>query len=506
MANNARLIKEALRKSAPELHTMIDGEWYAGETQIRGAQRALFRRSASGDSAPNMTTQMRKMLRVETNNAKINEFNLNYTPIVIDKEASRLHVDSFDLGDDAANEWLAGRLDASSFDALEGMNYRGSLLDGDSYLIIDPTTVTLKVEPAYDGYNGVSVIYDNAGHVQWACKLWSEGSGEAVFETDSDDESYSSTQAIYIITYYKDKIQSWAGTLNGSEIAPYPYLNDKTETEVTWLLDHLPVIPFVNKKDNYSYFGESEIKPAIPIQNVVNRLLHSTAMVSELGGFPTNIVIGADIDPGAVVPGGWINIVMTDSDGDPLVDYTPEQAQAAGNIRVQQVQAAPLDPYLDALDKFVSQLMQVTQTPIYGINVSGNISGEALKQLEVGLIGKVERFQRENTDAWKEAILLLRDTQETYKTDLGSPPKFDIVAVNWKVAELRDADSEIAALVLMRKDAPNLLPDSFYQKQILSKLGYDEKAVQQIIEEMDAEKVSNVADIFGAGGIEGVVE
>jgi len=332
MADNSSNIAEALRKSAPELYRRIDGEWFKGEAKTRGARRAYYRGMFSGEKAPPITDKMREALRIDSEaDAKLNEFNLNYIPIIIDKEAARLSVDSFDLGTDQANQWLQERLDASKFDILESMQYRGSLLDGDSYLIVDPKRVVLKAVKAYDGYDGVSVIFDENGNVQWACNIWCEGSGEAVSANDSDDEDFSQSQIVYIIIYYENKIETWEGSLNGSELKPSNYFG---ESSYDWPLPELPVFPFVNKRNIHSFFGEGEALPAIPSQNMLNRILHDLAMAAEIAGFPVPYVVGVEVDTSdGVTPATIMNFYMKDAEGNAITEFTEEQARVLSAIR-----------------------------------------------------------------------------------------------------------------------------------------------------------------------------
>jgi len=167
---------------------------------------------------------------------------------------------------------------------------------------------------------------------------------------------------------------------------------------------------------------------------------------------------------------------------------------------------ADLDKFTGAIEKFVVQLSHVTQTPIYGVTSSGNLSGEALKQLEIGLIGKVERFQRENTDSIKEIFLMMLDIQANYNNGKGSPPKFDVVSVQWKSAELRDQNADLAALVDMYVKTPGVFPKSFYRARIGGILGLDEAQIVQLGEDADLEDSMRFANLLTAGDGEGGLE
>ena len=113
------------------------------------------------------------------------------------------------------------------------------------------------------------------------------------------------------------------------------------------------------------------------------------------------------------------------------------------------------------MDKIVREISQSTQTPIYGVTTGDTLSGEALKQLEVGLIGKVRRFQRENTSAFKR---LIRYTAEVQNAFFGmAAPQITSIGVNWATPELRDEQAEVTMYLEMMTKAPGLFPMTFYR-------------------------------------------
>ena len=382
MADNSQFLKAILIKTAPELAKQIDAEWVAEQWKIRGARTAKYRRYSSGDHDAHISEQSRKMHNLqEAGDDKLEEWAMNYISIVIDKMASRLHVSDFNLGTDEANKWLDERMEESKFIETEGMVNRGAVRDANSYVIIDPETVTYKLDPAYDGYTGVVSILSDDNTIQWACKVWTEGSGEGVIENLSQDEITGYSQELYAIAYYGNKMTAWKGQVNGAGAEAFGFWNGQTEQE--WKLDRLPVVMFVNKRDSNNRFGESEIRPALPIQNILNTTMHTTDMVEQLGAYPIPVIIGAKMDSEGMMPGTIVSLELLDADGNPITEVTEEQARLLSSIKHFTIQPADLDKYIAAMDAFVMQLTQVTQTPIYGVTTGGNLSGEALKQLEI---------------------------------------------------------------------------------------------------------------------------
>jgi hypothetical protein len=380
----------------------------------------------------------------------------------------------------------------------EGMFYRGAARDESAFAILDTETLTFKVEPAFDGYSGVVVIYDNDGHIKWAAKMWHEASGEMTAQPGSDKENLPE-QVGYIVVYEPNRLSAWK---DDGALSPYPYWNGMSEME--WKLDRVPVFHFVNKKDSYNYHGESELRPVIPLQNMLNRTLHSTGMVEELGAFPVNVIIGAALDVGAITPGSIVCLPLFDKDGQQVTEPDESQIALINAVKHFVLKPADLDKYLAALEKFVVQVAQTTETPIYGVTTSNNLSGEALKQLEIGLIGKCERFQRENTDTWREIIEMMRDIQAVYNTPNIPPcPKFDGVSIVWKSPEMRDEQSEIATLITLYEKTPGLFPAEFYRYRIGVLLDMSEDQIKDWAQKAMDEQALNFANLTTGGNGEG---
>jgi hypothetical protein len=242
---------------------------------------------------------------------------------------------------------------------------------------------------------------------------------------------------------------------------------------INWPLDKTPIIRFVNKQDNYSTIGRSEIRPAIPLQDALNRTLHSMVSASEFSAFSIKYSIGIPIDPVNVTPGGVINLLVTDQNDEAIL--SDEAAKFLSAVKVGQFEASPMKEYIDQVIQLVKEISQVTSTPIYGVTSSGVLSGEAMKQLEIGLVTKCHRFQRANTDAIKELVVLTQEIQNNFLVRdedelISEAPAEELelrdVVVAWKPPELVDEVAAIATLLNLRKEAPGLFSDTFYRNMV----------------------------------------
>lgn len=458
MTDNSGLIASALEKTDPELFKSIDGSnsWKAA-IKTRGARVAKFRRYEEGDHDACITIQMRSMLRLDKDDdSKMTDFSINYMPIVIDKMASRLRVSEITTDDDAQDEYIAKLLELNNWDSIQGVYFRGAIRDGDSFAMVDPQTLKWTAEPAYDGDNGIVAIFQqDKDYPIWACNIWNEAENQDIAEGEK-----STTIDMKIVVYQPDKITYWRGSKNGQDIQA-----DKENTK-PWNLGFVPIVHFANLVDNYTRYGKSELRKAIPLQDVGNRTLHSMVMASELSAFKVYWSIGLEVSKSGITPGAIISLVVTDDNGKVITSMTPDQVEFLKAVRVGEFNETDISQYTNQLSEIVKHISQVTQTPIYGVTAEGNLSGEALKQLEIGLIGKIKRFQNENTIAVKQLIELTAEIQRVYNTGAGEPPKLEGISVNWASPEILDTSAAILSILAVREKAPGLFDDDFIRQRI----------------------------------------
>jgi len=134
------------------------------------------------------------------------------------------------------------------------------------------------------------------------------------------------------------------------------------------------------------------------------------------------------------------------------------------------------------------------------VTSSGQISGAALKQLEIGLLGKVQRFQWQNTSAFGDLLELTAEIQNAYNTGEGSAPELGAIKVVWKDAEILDVNERIAALKDLRKDSPGLFTDDFYIEQVGSLLNLSQADINKQKEETAKQQGSFFDALTGGDG------
>ena len=495
MTDNSKLLSSVLYKTDPELFTKVDGQntWRSG-IATRGDRVARYRRYERGEHDSALTEQMRKMLRLSSDNP-LTDFNINYCRIVIDKMVSRLRVAEI-TSDETADNYIGEMLERNKFNTKQGEYYRAAVRDGDSYVMVDPMTLRWVSEPAYDGFSGIVSIYSPMqDQPLWACKMWSESEANDLAQDDP-----ASTIMMKLVVYQPDRITYWRGSVNGGDVDP-------DAAQIAWRLGRIPIVHIANLTDNYTRYGESEIRVVLPLQDVINRTLHSMVMSSEFSAFKIAWAIGMELDKEGITPGAVINMVLQDESGNTISDLTSEQIEFLKAVKVGELSATDISQYTNQLAEITKHISQTSQTPIYGITTTGNLSGEALKQLEIGLIGKVSRFQNENIGAVQDLIKLTAQMQNTYNyNNLGVAPVIDYVDVNWKSAEIINAQEVISSILDIRERAPGLFNDDFIRQQIGAVLGLSQSQIDE-----EGDKAQNAQSMYldaltgAAGNVPAVV-
>lgn len=479
--SNERLISEALRLTDPVLYGQVDGgNRWANAIKKRGARVEKYRRYERGDHDQNLTAQQKKLLNIKTDAAELNESNANYCGIVVDMFAGRTKVSEVTSEDEQTNNWLINTLQRNAFQSKEGEWYRGAIRDSESYVLVDPQTAMWTSEPAYDGYSGVVAIFDSiTGLPVWACKLYAVSESSDV---SSDAKDLDTGIVIKVVVFQPDKITYWQGVEGGIELSSIGENNI-----IDWSnVGIIPLIQFANKRDNYTPYGESEIRVVIPLQDVVNATLYDMQMSSKLSAFKIYWSKGIEVNKDGIVPGSVINLVPKDTGNKVITAMDEKTAAWWKEVSVGELGTTDMSQYTNQLDKLEREISQVSSTPVYGITAQGNLSGEALKQLESGLIGKIYRFQNENTGSLVRLLKITAEIQRQFSVNrsflskmsqkvaqfLGisapenPPSKLGEISINWSSPEIINVSNQITALSQLRRDNPGLWPDDWYRERI----------------------------------------
>lgn len=452
----------------------VDG--WATDQDMRGAKVDLFRRYVDGDHRANLTPEMRKLLRI-VDAGSLNEFNDNHIDTIVQTMSDRLRVTAIEADNPEASEWSSEVMELNRFDGLQIDVHEAAIRDGDTYVLVawdnEAKRVTFSHEEAWDGSSGMLAIFDSAKNVHIAVKVWSETT-----------ESLADTVRVNV--YYADRVEKYisrgGATLDKLEEGVYPWvMADRSPIGV-------PVIHFPNKKRDKLGYGQSEIENAIPLQDALNRTLYSMVMAAELTAFQVRYSIGTKF-PAGITPGMAIEVYAKDGDGKPMApdEQSIEWFKA---IRIGAMEQGELVPFIEQARWLKGEMFESTSTPMPGSG-GDNASGESLKQREIGLIGKVERFQVRGGNAWESVMDMAWRVQAAFGTD--SPPDYARFYCRWKSAEIRN-DTVVIDNALKVADK---VGQREFLRLIAPVFGWDEQKIDALVAEQAAEQAGRLAAMNG---------
>jgi hypothetical protein len=380
------------------LGNLVRSTW-AEEMRHYGTLTQLFRDYYEGNHRARLEPEMKALLRVSGD--ELDQFNINYCSTVVETMADRLTVTTIEGGTVNASEWAADVLDFNRIDGLQMDVHEAALRDGVTYVMVaydnERRMPVIAHELAWDGDVGMIAVKDRTGkQIVAAVKVWYEGDEKRVN------------------LYLPDGVEKyrWA---NGA-LTP-------VEERADWVTRTgapigVPIVEFGNRR--------SELAAVIPMQDALNRTLVSMVMTGELTAFQIRIALGFD-PPKKVTPGMWVVIGKDGLSKDQLVD-------------AKVLPQGQLVPFINQAEFLINQIATVSRTPIPALSGGDNSSGEALKQREIGLLGKIKRFQVRGGNRWEDVMSMAARLQGAFGTM--AAPASGRWWTRWEDAELRN-DSEI---------------------------------------------------------------
>lgn len=308
------------------------------------------------------------------------EFALNLCPIVCDALRDKLRISRF-----AVESAPAGTLGVVSDTLLElrhrnklgirsGEVHKEALISGDAYLIVWPDDTGRAVIHPHAAAS-VTVHYEPSDPtvIAWAAKRWTDIDGRRRINLMFADrtERYVSTAA------------------NSVDVAEM-----RSDGVINNSFGRVPVFHFANNA-GVGGLGRSELEPAIPIQDGLNKSVLDMLVAMEFAAFRQRWAAGIEVE--------------LNDDGKPMMPFTSgvEHLWIAEdpNARFGDFEAANLDQFLKVKDSFRIDIASVTGTPLHYFlpNTRGLPSGESLKRAETRFLAKVRDRHESFGDTWAEA-------------------------------------------------------------------------------------------------------
>jgi hypothetical protein len=487
------MIKSVLSRGAQGMS--LDA--WAADEQLRAEKVALFRDYADGDHRNNMTPEVRRALNIKKAGS-LNEFNANHCQVIPDTMNDRLRLTGIEAASPASQParaqgekdplqaWIENILNDNRVDDLQTDIHDAALIEAETYVLVDmeekpdgTRRVRLTHERAFDGSYGIIPKYETTSSksLLYAVRIW-----HITSETVAD--------TIRVNVYYADRIERFISrsATPGAIGTLEEYEDDGQPFRLAWTMNGqpngepigVPVIPFRNRG---SQRGVSEIENVIPLQDALNRTLYSMVYSAEMSAFDIKGLVGAQM-PAALTPGMALSFYPKNPDTGEAVTPTAVTQAWMDGIRFLQYQQATLEPYLAQAAWLIDQMYEVTNTPRE--SSGDNASGESLKQRDIKLIGKCERFQIKAGNSWEDVAEMAWNVQQAFSME--KPPPYEAFTAKWQPAEIRDDKQTIDTVMRLWNNGNGLLDDETAVSEIAPFFDWNEQKQKEIVARIQSQR------------------
>ena len=342
------------------------------------------------------------------------EFALNYLQLPVDLVAERLIVTGFDGPDGIGGRdgILAEWWEANRMDALQAQVHRAALIDGDTYILIEPPDnetpyPTFYHEPAYDGGEGVKVHYVSnvRREMTFASKRWSERrlNDKGEFET-----------VLRLNIYRPDRIEKYIQTGRGWS----PLQVDGQPWPLPWPAGVIPVVHF-RWQDSGGNWGKSEIENLIAVQWALNKAAIDLLEAADTTATQKVFLLGGRLPADMVYSTGNILSIGATTTGGPLPSVV---ALPGGDM--SQLRAL--------VDDNIIRIAQLSHIPLQYFQLTGAIaSADTQAADDSQLVAKVQSQAVALGNAWEDVMRIALRLNAEYGDGRDIAPTEKLVT-QWK--------------------------------------------------------------------------
>ncbi len=370
--------------------------------------------------------------------------------------------------------WTKSRLDSEQIRL-----YRRGLRDGAVYVMVDFDAETQR--PRFTQHHidagltepGVILHRDptDENRVLYATRHF------ATFDPLTPGGTGKRRKTVYLpdqIRKYEMGRQGWQPVMDAGDVGwPIPWMDRRGQPL------GIPVIEFSNP-------GGSEVSQIIGLQNALNKAWLDLLAAADTSGFPLVAVEYEEPTFAAPTP-------AEDGEGTDEIRLSPGRLLEVDKARVHRLEAANLESMISVIRYIVQSISGVSRTPAYYLEPvgGGNVpSGEALKQLESGLVRRAEERQLVFGQAWQDVFALAYRVNQAFGPSLPELPELSI-HVEWADANVRnEADEAATAEAHQRLGVP--------QEELWRRLGYTPEQIQGFKDAQRADDAAKVATITAA--------
>ena len=330
------------------------------------------------------------------------EFALNLCPAVCDAIKDKLKITGFSvrseerdksrtLSADVNEIWRANRMAIRA-----GEVHKEALKNGDAYVIVWPAADgTVQIFPNTAETCTVGYDEEMPGRVKWAAKYWRTPEKRTRLNLFFPDriEKFISKDAQ---DGFLPNAESFTPTVESARSIASKNAEERDESRtLNNPFGVVPVFHFANNADIGS-FGVSELEPAIPVQDGLNKAVLDMLVAMEVCAYRQRWAAGIEI--------------QYDKDGNAAAPFKAgiDHLWLAENpdAKFGDFAAADLEQFLKVKDGFRIDIASVTGTPLYYLmpQVRGFPSGESLRKAETRFIAKVRDRQEQFGTVWEDVM------------------------------------------------------------------------------------------------------
>ncbi|WP_405927928.1 phage portal protein [Streptomyces griseus] len=324
----------------------------------------------------------------------------NWLSLVIDSPGERLGVDGFRFDDPDRRSAASARVSDEEANRI----WQENSMDADSALVhygaMSQRRAFVLVERGDDGRpvlthetpTQVSVEHEQGNRRKLAAglKLWRDdwtGNTRATLWTPTEVHEFTTKTS-------NPTFSGRAAELRGWDALALPTHPDGSRTND---LGMVPLVPFINRR-NRRPEGFAEHEDVLSIQNRINLSLINLIAAMKYGAFRQRWAVGLEVDEDPVT-GEKIQPFQLD------IRSLWSVAEGRDTAQFGEFAATDLMPYVRAVTAAVQDLAAISRTPPhYLIGAVVNVSGDALKAAETGLISKVRDKQRGFGESWENVM------------------------------------------------------------------------------------------------------
>jgi hypothetical protein len=393
--------------------------------------------------------------------AFLREAGANWCELVANAVAERLQVVGFRFagtgGDDAWAIWQANQMDADA-----ELVQSDALVCGSSFVHVQPDPGNPSgVEMTAESPREATVLYEPGSRRRRA----------AGYKRFGGEHLGRHTEVLIL----PDVIATWhADQVGPAEQAPNP----------AGAVGMIEITP----QPRTHGWPRSELHSCIPIQDRINTVLFARLVATDYSAFRQIWATGVKIARQTVTSADGSEVIR------PVAPYDIGANRLLANenpeARFGSFPESALRGYLDSVEQDVNQMAAITQTPPhYLLGQIANLSADAIKAAEAGLVAKCRRRSLHVGEGWETAArYALRLTGNPAAADLGA----EVIWADFEtrsLAQLADALSKLGAP-----------PINIPQEVIWAKYGASPQEIDRWRTLRAAEQAEALANAVGALG------